>query len=350
MRHSLFLCIVLGALPNPAAAQSLLERSPNLAEGWIGTSGKVYFNLLHRFATSAAPERKVTNVPTLTVAAALPGRLLVGFNYATNSQLAPRYPNEWEFFARYALLAEADGAPVDVVAQAAYNLASEGVDGSLAVAGTWGRVRPLVSLRVLADPYEAGRTQLAGGAGLLLALSRHAALGGDLAALFNRTRGERPAWSAGLHVALPYTPHTLSLHASNTNAATLQGASRGELVRWGFEFTVPVTPARWRRAAPAATQRPVQPEQRAATDREQVVTADIRDFKFAPERIEIAAGTVVEWINADQMPHTVTARDGSFDSGIIQAGGRWRMKFDDPGTYEFYCMPHPFMNGVLVVR
>ena len=58
----------------------------------------------------------------------------------------------------------------------------------------------------------------------------------------------------------------------------------------------------------------------------------------------------MEWTNRDQVPHTVTARDGSFDSGIIQPGATWRHRFDRPGSYDFYCAPHPFMRGTLVVR
>ena len=96
-------CAALGA-GAPAAGQSLLDRSPNLSGGWVGSSGQLYFNFLHRFTASDAPERKVSNVPTFTVAAGLQFRTLVGFEYATNSTHAPSYPNEWEVFARHAMV------------------------------------------------------------------------------------------------------------------------------------------------------------------------------------------------------------------------------------------------------
>ena len=143
----------------PLAAQSLLERSPNLSGGWVGNSGQLYFNFLHRFDVSDAPLRKVTNFPTFTMAAALPHELLLGANYATSSPLAPAYPNEWEFFARYRPLSQADGAPLDLAVQAGYNLAAEGVDGELALARELGPVRPLLALRLMSDPFQAGATR-----------------------------------------------------------------------------------------------------------------------------------------------------------------------------------------------
>ena len=353
LRAAAALVLALGA---PAAhAQSLLDRSPNLTGAWVGNSGQLYFNFLHRFTSSSAPERKVVNVPTFTVAAGLPLRTLVGIHYATNSQLAPRYPNEWEMWARHAFFAQDGGAPLDVAAQVAYNLAAEGVDGEVTLARRQGPLRLVAAARILADPTVAGQTRFAAAGGGTLRISRYLAVAGDVAALTNRTETERMAWSAGLHLALPHTPHTLSLHAANTNAYTLQGTSRGEdAVRYGFEFTIPVTLARWfgggakrAAAAPAAAPRPATPSAPATGT---VVRAGIRNLAFTPARIEIAVGTTVEWTNSDALAHTVTAPDGSFDSGPIDTGKSWSHTFAAPGTYDFACTPHPFMKGVVIVR
>lgn len=342
------------ALPGSAGAQSLLDRPPNLTGGWVGNSGTLYFNFMHRFSVSDAPARKVSNVPTFTVAAGLPRRTLAGFHYATNSALAPRYPNEWEFWARHQPFAQGSGAPLDLTVQAGYNLAAEGVDGELSLARRVGRTRVTGVARVLSDPFEAGRTRFAAGGGATLGIGRYLALAGDAATLLNPEEGERVAWSAGVHLAIPLTPHTLSLHASNTNAYTLQGMSRGEdRVRYGFEFTVPLTLARWfgpgargHGAVPAAPSTAAAPEDPGAP----VVRASIRGMAYAPARIEVAAGTTVEWTNEDPLAHTVTAPDGSFDSGLVAPGGRWRHTFHEPGEYPFACTPHPFMNGRVVVR
>jgi hypothetical protein len=47
---------------------------------------------------------------------------------------------------------------------------------------------------------------------------------------------------------------------------------------------------------------------------------------------------------------TITADDGSWDSGSRTSGKTWTRRFVQPGDYAFHCTPHPFMKGVVVVR
>ena len=235
------------ALPTRAArAQSLLDRPDNISSDWIGNTGTVYFNFLHRFSTSPPPERKVSNFPTFLIATGIASRGLVGLNYATNSVLVPRYPNEFEFFARYAPWQQDDGAPLDVGGQVDYNLSVRGVDGELSVARREGPVRLIAVGRVLADTIKGGTTHFAVGGGGTIRLVRYVALAGDVATMTSQGSGDRVVWSAGVRVALPNTPHTLSIHVSNANTATLQGLSRGGGTRrYGFEFTIPITLSRF---------------------------------------------------------------------------------------------------------
>ena len=76
----------------------------------------------------------------------------------------------------------------------------------------------------------------------------------------------------------------------------------------------------------------------------------MQDFLFRPTRLEVAAGTTIVWTNGGQVAHTITAEDGSFDSGTIEAGQRGTVTFSRPGTYAFHCTPHPFMRGEIVVK
>ena len=345
----------LGFAP-AAAAQTLLDRPPNVSGDWVPRPGVVQFNFLHRFVNSGAPERKVSNYPTFLLATGLPGKTAVGLNYATNSTLAPRYPNEWELFARWAPRA---GAGLEVAGEIAYNVAASGVDGEISLAARRGPLRVLQVTRALSDPYGAGaKPQFALGGGATVRLSRYVAFAGDAVTLLERdsARGEQVAWSAGLHFAIPNTPHTLSLQATNTNTATLQGASRGSAqIRYGFEFTVPITLARYlgggpRSAPPPAAPAPAPAPGPVAAAPGRLVSASIKNMQFAPSRFEVAAGTTIEWKNEDPLAHTVTGSEGSWDSGPIEPGGNWRYTFDRAGTYAFNCTPHPFMRGTVVVR
>jgi plastocyanin len=164
------------------------------------------------------------------------------------------------------------------------------------------------------------------------------------------------AWSAGVSVAIPHTPHTLSLHATNANNATLQSASRGtDRTRYGFEFTIPLTLSRYfgRGAAPSAeSPEPTarrEPTGAPAAGRD-TLKVEVQDFLFQPGRIEVAAGTTVVWTNSGQVAHTVTAEDGSFESGAIEPGRSRGLTFARTGSFPFHCTPHPFMRGVVVVR
>ena len=76
----------------------------------------------------------------------------------------------------------------------------------------------------------------------------------------------------------------------------------------------------------------------------------IDQFVFSPDMIKVKAGTEVIWKNKDSTSHTVTAEDGSFNSGTITSGGEFKMRFIRPGTYSYTCDMHSFMSGKIVVE
>ena len=409
--------LALVVTPHIATSQSLLDRSPNVSGDWVGASGTLYFHFVHRFSVSDAPQRKVSNVPTFLVAAGLPRRLLAGFNYSTNSTLAPNFPNEWEAFARWAPLAEDFGAPLDIGGQIGFNNAADGVDGEVSAAKRLGPARVILAGRALSDPLEAGNVRFAVAGGAAFRLGQYVAVAGDLASLTDRDSAERVAWSAGLHIAIPLTPHTLSLHATNAPVGTLQGESRGtNNVRYGFEFTIPLTlrryfgkraespaadtvvsasvalvdtatvrerpaettatvsepqpaaptpaspaaptaarsrstspPARTTTPSTTAAPKPATPKPAAPKRVASVRKTTIKNISYLQPKITVAVGTTIEWTNSDPLPHTVTANDKTFNSGLIQPGKTFRHTFTKAGTFDYYCIPHPFMKGVIVV-
>jgi len=74
-------------------------------------------------------------------------------------------------------------------------------------------------------------------------------------------------------------------------------------------------------------------------------SVDMSSIKFAPTVIHVAAGQSVLWTNSDPVQHTITADDGSFDSGMIDPGSSFSMEFDTPGTFQYYCQPHGASGG-----
>jgi len=71
---------------------------------------------------------------------------------------------------------------------------------------------------------------------------------------------------------------------------------------------------------------------------------------YDPKMLTVKAGTTVTWINEDRVVHTVTARDRGFNSGNMQKGERWSFTFTEPGQYDYYCIPHPWMTGKIIVE
>lgn len=76
---------------------------------------------------------------------------------------------------------------------------------------------------------------------------------------------------------------------------------------------------------------------------------------FIPYEVSIAVGGEVIWSNVDSAAHTVTSvnpsdePDGVFDSSLFMAGTTFSHTFDEAGTYEYFCMVHPWMKGIIQV-
>lgn len=62
----------------------------------------------------------------------------------------------------------------------------------------------------------------------------------------------------------------------------------------------------------------------------------------------VKVGDTVTWINRDTVPHTVTARDKSFDLRLAP-GQKGTITASKPGSFPFYCIYHAAMRGVLKV-
>ena len=76
----------------------------------------------------------------------------------------------------------------------------------------------------------------------------------------------------------------------------------------------------------------------------------IKNMKYQPDPVPVAAGDAVEWTNQDSMQHTVTADDGTFDSGAVAKNETFTQTFPTQGEVPYHCDFHPGMTGSVVVR
>ncbi len=82
----------------------------------------------------------------------------------------------------------------------------------------------------------------------------------------------------------------------------------------------------------------------------------IAQIYYDPQDISVAIDSTVQWINEDETIHTVTSGTpdggvtGIFDSSIIDAGNSYTYTFDSAGTFDYYCIVHPWMIGSVTVE
>lgn len=358
---------MLTAVPCTLTAQPVTERSPNLNGTWISAPKVLHFQFAHRFqvvgndvdVTDLFDGAKIVNYPTFDFGYGLFDGAMLGFRYSSNSLIAGSV-NEWQPFVKAALLTNRGGSRPSVALTGAWNSAAESFDAELAVQSNPGRFILLGAVRGFSNGYErpgfdgVSAVALAGGAGFRI--NKYLTLSADVADVVSESDFPT-AWSASLGIGIPFTPHSLSIVATNVSSGTLEGQSVGidGAMYWGFEFTVPFSGlARWGRifdpSETSVTSDAMRTDARRADDR-RVVEIEIRGFKFGKAAIEIPVGTTVRWVNLDPVVHTST-EDGDrpvWSSPGMGPGDVFEVTFDSPGRFTFHCIPHPFMVGEIVV-
>ncbi|MEQ9618657.1 MAG: plastocyanin/azurin family copper-binding protein [Deltaproteobacteria bacterium] len=85
-----------------------------------------------------------------------------------------------------------------------------------------------------------------------------------------------------------------------------------------------------------------------STSKEHVV--EIRNLEFTPKELSVAPGDTITWVNYDFVPHTVTADDESWDSGLIKAEGQWQTVVKADMHEAYFCSFHPSMTAALRIK
>ena len=79
----------------------------------------------------------------------------------------------------------------------------------------------------------------------------------------------------------------------------------------------------------------------------------VRGFGFQPDTVRIRPGTTVTWVNCEPSEieaHTATSQTEVWDSGLLPPGSSYAQAFPTPGSYPYFCRPHSFMRGAVIVE
>ena len=88
---------------------------------------------------------------------------------------------------------------------------------------------------------------------------------------------------------------------------------------------------------------------------------------YDPPQMSVIVGDTITWYNDDREAHTVTSGDspgrfgwmdnkdfgkpdGIFDSGRFMPGESWSYKFEESGTFSYFCTIHPWMEGIVIIE
>lgn len=102
-------------------------------------------------------------------------------------------------------------------------------------------------------------------------------------------------------------------------------------------------------AASGAAMTTIAYESKAAT----AVPAEIvhiGNFTFNQPVLTVRQGTTVTWVNDDDIPHTVVAKDMTFKSKVLDTGDKFSFTFAKVGQFDYFCSIHPHMTAKVIVK
>lgn len=76
----------------------------------------------------------------------------------------------------------------------------------------------------------------------------------------------------------------------------------------------------------------------------------IRDYTFTNQSIRVPAGGTARWVNCDGTSHAIMTERGDWLSTTFAYGQSVSRTFATVGRVAYFCEPHPFMRGEIVVE
>ena len=102
-------------------------------------------------------------------------------------------------------------------------------------------------------------------------------------------------------------------------------------------------------SAPAKKAEATPTTEAAAAPKAGGATVELTNTTFSPQTIDVKVGDTVTFVNKDEIAHTATAHDGSFDSKTLDNGGTFKFTATKAGAIAYVCAFHPSMTGTINV-
>ena len=92
-----------------------------------------------------------------------------------------------------------------------------------------------------------------------------------------------------------------------------------------------------------------------AAEGSSVAGCELTNECYIPPLVEASVGDIIVWENPDTAAHTVTSitdgvPDGIFESGLFVSGATFEVTLQEAGTYDYFCIVHPWMVGTVIVQ
>lgn len=89
----------------------------------------------------------------------------------------------------------------------------------------------------------------------------------------------------------------------------------------------------------------------AAAAAPKTVTIDIKNFAYSKKTVTIRVGQRIKWVNRDEHRHNAySSKSGGPKGPLLGKGKSWTWTAKKAGTFSYYCTPHTFMKGKIVVK
>lgn len=85
------------------------------------------------------------------------------------------------------------------------------------------------------------------------------------------------------------------------------------------------------------------------------IVVHIDKMKYDTPELTVKVGDTVYWVNQEVMPHNVAFKKDevgpdAFRGEMLKKDQAYSITFTEAGEFDYFCTPHPFMRGKVIVE